>query len=81
MTDVCRGFRLKIGLFALVGIFGVSFAPLAGRAIDMMVPWTATAIGLVLVIVSLTIYTAAAGISIVAVIFVIFSGYLLSCTW
>ncbi|KZP12420.1 MFS general substrate transporter [Athelia psychrophila] len=63
---------LKIGLFGLVGIFGVSCAPLVGRAIDRTVPWVATAAGIMIMIISLAIYTGAAGISIVAVVFVIF---------
>ncbi|KAJ7611238.1 major facilitator superfamily domain-containing protein [Roridomyces roridus] len=35
---------LAIGLFGLMGIFGVALGPLVGRAIDMLIPWYASLI-------------------------------------
>lgn len=41
MMSCCR---LVIGLFGLVGMGGVAMAPVAGRAIDRLVPWYGTLI-------------------------------------
>ena len=37
---------LIIGLFALIGIFGVCTAPLVGRYVDRLIPWTGVLIGI-----------------------------------
>jgi predicted MFS family arabinose efflux permease len=37
---------LVIGLFALIGIFGVCAAPFVGRYVDRLIPWTGVLIGL-----------------------------------
>ncbi|EPQ52972.1 MFS DHA1 protein [Gloeophyllum trabeum ATCC 11539] len=63
---------LEIGLFGLVGMFGIAMAPLVGRAIDRLLPWTATLFSIILIIVSMAIQTAAGGINIGAVIVAIF---------
>lgn len=59
---------LEIGIFGLVGMFGISTAPFVGRLVDGFVPWMATFVSLVLVLLSQVIQTAAGKISIGAVI-------------
>ncbi|KNZ79011.1 Putative uncharacterized transporter ygaY [Termitomyces sp. J132] len=59
---------LVIGLFGLVGIFGVSMGPLVGRVIDSLVPWYASLTGIVCLICFQAIQTGAGGINIGAVI-------------
>ncbi|KAJ3552569.1 hypothetical protein NM688_g4084 [Phlebia brevispora] len=63
---------LVIGLFGLVGMFGVLIGPLVGRAIDRLVPWVAAVIATVGLLVFQAIQTGAGGINIAAVIIVCF---------
>ncbi|KAI5477871.1 major facilitator superfamily protein [Pseudohyphozyma bogoriensis] len=63
--------ELQIGLFALIGIFGVCTAPLVGRFTDRQHGWTVTALGLMLLLCIQAIFTAAAGKNIAAVVVVI----------
>ncbi|KAI0782624.1 major facilitator superfamily domain-containing protein [Abortiporus biennis] len=63
---------IVIGLFGLIGIFGVAMAPLVGRAVDNLVPWFATMIGSLGLVVFQAIQTGAGGINISAVILTAF---------
>ena len=63
-------FSLVIGLFGLVGMFGVLIGPLVGRAVDKLVPWFAAVIATVGLLVFQAIQTGAGGINIAAVIVV-----------
>ncbi|KAI0632369.1 MFS general substrate transporter [Trametes polyzona] len=59
-----------IGLFGLVGIVGVVMAPLIGRIIDHLVPWSATLIAIVALMIIRAIQTAAVGLNVAVVIIV-----------
>ncbi|KAF9465722.1 major facilitator superfamily domain-containing protein [Collybia nuda] len=59
---------LVIGLFGLIGMFGVAMGPLVGRTIDMLVPWYASLVSVMLLMVFQGVQTAAGGINIAAVI-------------
>ncbi|KAA1478716.1 MFS general substrate transporter [Dentipellis sp. KUC8613] len=61
---------LVIGLFGLIGLFGVSIAPLTGRFIDHLVPWHSALLGTLLMTVFWAIQTGAAGVSIAAIVVV-----------
>ncbi|KAI0056375.1 MFS general substrate transporter [Artomyces pyxidatus] len=61
---------LVIGLFGLVGMFGVMMSPLVGRLIDGLIAWYATLIATFVLLVMQGIYVGAAGINIAAVIIV-----------
>ncbi|TFY58434.1 hypothetical protein EVG20_g8152 [Dentipellis fragilis] len=61
---------LVIGLFGLIGLFGVSIAPLTGRFIDHLVPWHSALLGTLLMTVFWAVQTGAAGISIAAIVVV-----------
>lgn len=61
-----------IGLFGLVGMFGVFMAPVVGRVVDHVVPWMATVIATIALMVFQAIQTGAGGINIAAVIIVCF---------
>lgn len=63
---------LQIGLFGLVGILGVCTAPFVGRAIDRFVPWFTALVAILSMMVFQAIQVGAGGISIAAVIIVIF---------
>ncbi|KZT44476.1 MFS general substrate transporter [Sistotremastrum suecicum HHB10207 ss-3] len=63
---------LQIGLFGLIGMLGVATAPLVGRLIDRMVPWFATLIATLILIVFQCVLVGAAGINIAAVIIACF---------
>ena len=64
--------RLAIGLFGLVGIFGVLMGPLGGRVLDRLVPWFGTLISVVGYLLVLCIQLGAGGINIGAVVVVAF---------
>ena len=59
-----------IGLFGLVGMVGVAMAPLIGRTIDRLVPWSATLVGIVALMITFAIQTAAVGLNVAVVVIV-----------
>ncbi|KAA1478166.1 MFS general substrate transporter [Dentipellis sp. KUC8613] len=61
---------LVIGLFGLIGLFGVSMAPFTGRFIDGLVPWHSALLGTLLMTVFWVVQTAAAGVSMAAIVVV-----------
>ncbi|KZV94828.1 MFS general substrate transporter [Exidia glandulosa HHB12029] len=63
---------LQIGLFGLVGILGVCTAPFVGRLIDKYVPWLLALAAILSMMVFQAIQVGAGGISVAAVIIVIF---------
>jgi predicted MFS family arabinose efflux permease len=63
---------LVIGLFGLVGILGVCTAPLIGRYIDRLIPWTGVLIGIFIQLSGQVIVTSAGTISVAAVVIAIF---------
>ncbi len=72
INDVFDVHRLVIGLFGLVGMFGVAMAPVVGRTVDKLVPWYATVVGCLFLLVFPIIQTSAGGVNIAAVIIVCF---------
>ncbi|CCL99565.1 uncharacterized protein FIBRA_01583 [Fibroporia radiculosa] len=63
---------LVIGLFGLVGIFGVAMAPFVGRLIDGLIPWFATVTAIMALLVFQAIAVGADGVNIAAVVIVCF---------
>ena len=59
-----------IGLFGVVGIVGVAMAPLIGRTIDRLVPWSATLFGISMLLLTFTLQTAAVGLNVAVVVLV-----------
>ncbi|KAF9259070.1 MFS general substrate transporter [Marasmius fiardii PR-910] len=59
---------LVIGLFGLVGMCGVAMGPVIGRAIDNLIPWYATLIGSIGVVVFASVQLIGGGIHVSAVI-------------
>ncbi|KAI0369394.1 MFS general substrate transporter [Pilatotrama ljubarskyi] len=59
-----------IGLFGLVGMVGVAMAPLIGRTIDKLVPWSATLVAILALIATFSIQTAAVGLNVAVVVIV-----------
>ncbi|KAF4600497.1 hypothetical protein EYR38_005126 [Pleurotus pulmonarius] len=59
---------LVIGLFGLIGMWGVAMGPLVGRLIDRLVPWYATLAALLALICVQSIQVGAGGIHVAAVI-------------
>ncbi|KAG6847280.1 hypothetical protein H0H93_009096 [Arthromyces matolae] len=59
---------LVIGLFGLVGMFGVAMGPFVGKAVDRLVIWYASLIGIIFVICFQAIQTGSGGINIGTVI-------------
>ncbi|KAJ4469554.1 major facilitator superfamily domain-containing protein [Lentinula aciculospora] len=61
---------LVIGLFGLIGMFGVSMGPILGRGIDRLVTWYAILIPTFAMAIFWAIQTGAAGINISAIVIV-----------
>ncbi|KAJ3821126.1 major facilitator superfamily domain-containing protein [Lentinula raphanica] len=61
---------LVIGLFGLIGMFGVSMGPILGRGIDRLVTWYAILIPTFCMVIFWSIQTAAAGVNISAIVIV-----------
>ncbi|KAJ7585456.1 MFS superfamily [Mycena floridula] len=59
---------LVIGLFGLIGMFGVAMGPLVGRTIDSLVPWYASLTAIIMLTIFQSIQVGAGGINIAAVI-------------
>ncbi|GLB45292.1 putative MFS general substrate transporter [Lyophyllum shimeji] len=59
---------LVIGLFGLIGMFGVAMGPLVGKLIDRLVPWYASLFSIFFLICFQSVQTAAGGINIAAVV-------------
>ncbi|KAF7324917.1 MFS DHA1 protein [Mycena kentingensis (nom. inval.)] len=59
---------LVIGLFALVGMVGICMAPIVGRVVDGLVPWTAALVGGMCVVASQVVQTFAGKKSVGAVV-------------
>lgn len=51
-------------------MFGVAMAPLIGRTIDRLVPWSATLVGICALLTTFAIQTAAVGLNVVVVVIV-----------
>jgi len=63
---------MQIGLFGIIGIFGVLTAPFVGRLLDGLVLWVGTLISISILLVTQGILTGAAGIHIAALIIACF---------
>ncbi|KAJ3784180.1 MFS general substrate transporter [Lentinula aff. detonsa] len=61
---------LVIGLFGLIGMFGVSMGPILGRGIDRLVTWYAILIPTFFMAIFWAVQTAAAGVNISAIVLV-----------
>ncbi|KAA1476123.1 MFS general substrate transporter [Dentipellis sp. KUC8613] len=59
---------LVIGLFGLIGLFGVTMAPLVGRLVDRLVPWYAALFATLCLAATWAIQTGAGGVGIAAVV-------------
>ena len=62
---------VTIGLFGLIGMIGMCMAPLIGRFIDKLVPWYATLLGILALTVVHVVQTAAVGLHVAVVVFII----------
>jgi hypothetical protein len=58
---------LKIGLLGLLGLLGAMLAPLWGRLVDKIVPWTGQMLGAIMCLIAMIIALGAADISIAGV--------------
>jgi predicted MFS family arabinose efflux permease len=70
-VDEANG-SLVIGLFGLIGMLGVCTAPLVGRYVDRLIPWTGVLIGMCIQATGQVIVTAAGLNNIAAVIIPVF---------
>lgn len=71
LGDVYNFNSLVIGLFGIVGIAGIFTAPLVGRLVDRMLPWTATLVGMTILLGCQALWTGAAAKSWGAVVVII----------
>ncbi|KAJ6471752.1 major facilitator superfamily domain-containing protein [Mycena vitilis] len=62
---------LAIGLFGLIGIFGVACGPVVGRMIDRLVPWYASLVSTVALLGFQAIQVGAGDVSVAAIVVVI----------
>jgi len=60
--------RLIIGLFGVVGMAGVTMGPVAGHIIDRLIPWYASLVGVMMLVLLQSVQLGAGGIHIAAVI-------------
>ena len=51
-------------------MIGVAMAPIIGRTVDSLVPWSATLFGIIALIITFAIQTAAVGLSVAVVVIV-----------
>jgi len=59
---------LVIGLFGLVGMAGVATGPVGGHIIDRLIPWYASLVGVIMLVIFQSVQVGAGGIHIAAVI-------------
>ncbi|KIM43093.1 hypothetical protein M413DRAFT_443908 [Hebeloma cylindrosporum] len=59
---------LVIGLFGLVGMAGVAAGPIGGHIIDRLIPWYASLVGVIMLVLFQSVQLGAGGIHIAAVI-------------
>lgn len=69
MIFICR---LVIGLFGLVGMVGVMMSPLVGRLVDRLIPWYATLVATLALLLLQAINTGAEGIHVAVIVIVCF---------
>ncbi|KAK7001805.1 putative transporter YgaY [Favolaschia claudopus] len=62
---------LTIGLFGLIGIFGVACGPLVGRLVDRLVPWYASLVAVFAATAFQAIQVGAGGVSVGAIVVVV----------
>ncbi|KAJ7914289.1 major facilitator superfamily domain-containing protein [Mycena leptocephala] len=62
---------LAIGLFGLIGIFGVACGPMVGRVIDRLIPWYASLVAVLALLCFQAIQVGAGDISVAAIVVVI----------
>jgi hypothetical protein len=61
-----------IGLFGLIGILGVCTAPIVGRLVDRLIPWTGVLLGIFIQTTGQIVATSGATVSVAAVVIPIF---------
>jgi MFS family permease len=66
LTILSMRSRLIIGLFGLIGIFGVALVPLFGRVIDRVVPWYGALTAIILLMCFQSVQLAAGGLNVAA---------------
>ncbi|KAJ7119752.1 major facilitator superfamily domain-containing protein [Mycena epipterygia] len=59
---------LTIGLFGLIGIFGVACGPIVGRAIDKLIPWYASLVAVLALLCFQAIQVGAGDINVAAIV-------------
>jgi len=59
---------LVIGLFGLLGMAGVAMGPVGGHIIDRLIPWYASLVGVMMLVLFQSVQVGAGGIHIAAVI-------------
>jgi len=64
LADIYHFSTLRLGLFAFIGVLGVSTGPFAGRFLDRLVGWAGNLIGGAIMLLSQILLTSGAGLSI-----------------